>query len=312
MQPLKDVPQEAQAIKTHFPAESVTRLNNPSVEALARSLRGKGTWFFLGHGDAYVRGEFMPLFVGDNGLCANGLQAISMDALVTTMSANCDRLSLVVLNGCKTLSLAREILARCPTVSSCVCWESASHSSAASVFGAAFAQGLAEYGGHKRAVKRAFEAAKATLLRQLEPGRLSGGVPVGLPRYALVDPEDASAVHHCCPCEPRCAEGYECPLIGRLRDESGTRWGGQRPPLAAGVPCVLCRATALDEDDTRCQALNFHSIAGPARIAAFDVGGSTEDLPEPRYARRFARDGGAMRERAWSPEAAEVAGGAAR
>ena len=46
--------------------------------------------------------------------------------------------------------------------------------------------------------------------------------------------------------------------------------------------------------------------------AGFDVGGSTEDLPEPRYSRRFARDGGAMRERVWSPEAAEVAGGAAR
>jgi len=245
VRPLLDVPDEAAAIEAAFPPHCIHRVDNPSVDDLAECLKGRGTWFFLGHGDAVVRGEYMPLFVGDNGVCETGLQAISNEALVSTMAANADMLKLVVLNGCKTLGLAREILHRCPTVHYIVCWETSSHSAAATIFGTAFAKALAEFGSGKRArVRRAFESAKAALLRQLEPGRLDGGVPVGLPRYALTDPEDARVVTQACPCAQPCGEN-QCPFIGRLIPPNHNYSSrAQLPPLAAGVPCVLCRANA--------------------------------------------------------------------
>ena len=86
--------------------------------------------------------------------------------------------------------------------------------------------------------------AKATLLRQMEPGRLNGGVPVGLPRYALTDPEDMAQVNQCCPCAVMCPDGH-CPFIGRtIPPDHNYTCTAQLPALAAGVPCVLCRATA--------------------------------------------------------------------
>ena len=245
VRPLVEVPAEARAIQDAFPAHATTRLDDPSVDALAAALPGHNTWFFLGHGDAMVRGERMPLFVGDNGRCANGLQAISHEALVSTLAAALTsrsnmHLRLVVLNGCKTLPLADAILRRCASVQHVVCWQSSSHSGAAAVFGGALARGLAESGGRPHGVRRAFEGAKAAVLRQLEPGRLAGGAPVGLPKYVLEDPEDLVKVHARCPCSPRCGHGFVCPLVGRLITP-GRATHRQLPPMAAGLPCFLSR-----------------------------------------------------------------------
>ena len=235
VRPLVDVPEEAKAIEAAFPAHATTRLDNPSVDALAAALPGRTSWFFLGHGDAMVRGERMPLFVGDNGRCANGLQAISHEALVATLAAACDHhLTLVVLNGCKTLPLADAILERCTNVQHVICWQSSSHSGAASVFGTALARGLAESGARPRGVQRAFESAKAAVLRVVEHGHLAGGAPVGLPLYVLEDPEDHAKVY---------ASG---PLVGRLvtTERAGTKLR-QLPPVAAGVPCLRTRAAEV-------------------------------------------------------------------
>lgn len=245
VRPLVEVPAEARAIQDAFPSHATTRLDDPSVDALAAALPGHNTWFFLGHGDAMVRGERMPLFVGDNGRCANGLQAISHEALVSTLAAALPsrsnaHLRLVVLNGCKTLPLADAILRRCTSVQHVVCWQSSSHSGAAAVFGSSLARGLAESGARPRGVRRAFEGAKAAVLRQLEPGRLTGGAPVGLPKYVFEDPEDLVKVHARCPCSPRCGHGFVCPLVGRLITP-GRATHRQLPPMAAGLPCFLSR-----------------------------------------------------------------------
>jgi len=236
---LKDVPREADAIELAFPPYLTTRLDNPSYETLARNLAYRTVWFFLGHGDAIVRGEMMPLFVGDNGLCENGLQAISADLIITTLNSEGSNVRVVVLNGCKTIMLGREILARCPHVNFVVCWQTASHSSAADVFGATIAHYLAENDGESRAVHRAFDSAKSAVLRQLEPGRLANGVPVGVPRYALMDPGCERTIQHLCPCQPACRSQRRCPFVGRLKQGRSHR---TLPPIAAGVPCLLCHA----------------------------------------------------------------------
>lgn len=168
VRPLVDVPAEADAIQAAFPAHTTTRIDNPSVDELARQLVGRATWFFLGHGDALVRGERNLLFVGETGRNRNGLQALSHAALVSTLGSACDQLSLVVLNGCKTRPLAEVILAHCPTVENVICWQSTSHSAAAGVFGATLAKGLAEHGTRTRGVQRAFDGAKAAVLRQVK------------------------------------------------------------------------------------------------------------------------------------------------
>ena len=242
VQPLLDVPEEARAIQAAFSAHSTVLLNDPSIDALAAALPGKTTWFFLGHGDAMVHGERMLLFVGDNGRCMNGLQALSHDALASMIASSSRNLSTIVLNGCKTLSLAKAILAHCSNVLHVVCWQSASHSGAAAVFGAELARGMAkEDGARTSGVQRAFEGAKAAVLRQLEPGKLVGGAPIGLPMYAFEDPEDKARVHSCCPCVPQCPAD-SCWMMGRLIMRGSTQ-GVQRQlfPRAAGLPCLLTR-----------------------------------------------------------------------
>lgn len=85
----------------------------------------------------------------------------------------------------------------------------------------------------------AFEAAKARVLAEVEPGVLDNGMRGSVQKYALVDPDDPS-VHQCSACDgARCPP--RCPWRGRLKPPQDARalpaeWRGR---LAMGEPTLL-------------------------------------------------------------------------
>ena len=153
----------------------------------------------------------MLVFTGDNGLASNGLVAMSTELLVSIVNAHGARLRVIVLNGCKTSDAAQALLLQCPGVQLCICWSTAVHSEAASIFATALANMLDDDGNDDLAtVSAAFHAAKAAVLERLQMGRLRGDGLIGTPLYAFLDPEDECTTHQECPCASKC---HACPCV---------------------------------------------------------------------------------------------------
>ena len=177
-----------------------------------------------------VHNRPMLVFTGDNGLTSDGLVAVSTDLLVSIINSRGTRLRLVVLNSCKTFDAAQTILLQCPTVDYCICWTTAVHSEAATIFATALADVLAADGylaGNEisATVSKAFYAAKAAVLEQVQLSRLRGVGPIGTPLYTFLDPKNEFATYQECPCANRC---QNCPCV--LRGSN-----------AAPSQCVLIR-----------------------------------------------------------------------
>jgi len=205
------------------------RIDNPSVEELATSLKGCSVRYFLGHGDGKVQGEAVPVFVSSRGAAGGaGLETVSHEALVQTV--RCSGLQTVVLNGCCTSSLA-EALHREAGVRYVICWDTIVIDEAARVFGVALATQLAQH----VEPKEAFEQAKGALLRENTPGVLDeSNFQARVTKFSLCDPADPTRVHTTCTtsCEIRCR------LKGRLLMACASV-KDSLPPLAAGVPRLL-------------------------------------------------------------------------
>ena len=211
------------------------------------------------------------LFSGDNGIASGGLVAASSDLLVSIIHSHGRRLRLLVLNGCKTFAIAQAILLQCPTVECCVCWTTPVHSEAASIFANALADALAFEcyvvgNDGVSAVSRAFSAAKAAVLQQVQVGHVRGVGPIGTPLYTFLDPADELTTYQACPCasrrclicpcacpevEPHAFESAMTTTRSTLRVPS-VRWVGrarhpnegarQLPAIAAGIPGLLYRS----------------------------------------------------------------------
>ena len=129
----------------------------------------------------------------------------------------------VVLLADHSVDMALSILKACPSVDFCVGWSTALHEDAAQLFIAHFRQMLTTTcwtPSCAAAANRAFHAARALLLQEVQFGRASSsgaaGVPVGTPLYAFADPKTAPT------CTPTHAQ--------------------EPPPIAVGCPLLLHRA----------------------------------------------------------------------
>ena len=161
----------------------------------------------------------MLLFVGDNGFFSNALQLLPADHLVALINQHGTKLALVILNGCKTSQAAHEILKQCPQVKFCICWSTRVHSEAAALFGKALAHNLAHIDFDEReAVNQAYWGAMEAVLKARQPGRLHA-MPLGIPMYKFVDPDDERNVYQTCPCSnahpcspcPYASDGHHTP-----------------------------------------------------------------------------------------------------
>ena len=112
-----------------------------------------------------------------------------------------------------TFDAAHAILLQCPNVDFCICWTTVVHSEAASIFAIALADMLAADGylsgnDNPDTVWKAFHAAKAAVLEQVQLGRLRGVGPIGTPLYTFLDPKNHLTTYQECPCANRC---QNCP-----------------------------------------------------------------------------------------------------
>ena len=180
----------------------------------------------------------MLVFTGENGPTPDGLVAVSTDLLVSIINSHGLRLRLIVLNSCMTFDAAQAILLRCPTVDFCMCWTTAVHSEAATIFATALADVLAanDYlagNDNLDTVSKAFYAAKAAVLEQVQLSRLRGVGPIGTPLYTFLDPKNDSTTYQACPCAHRC---QSCPCVSRGSNAAPSR-------------CVLIRAQVCPQVD---------------------------------------------------------------
>jgi len=219
----------------------------PTIAELRAALGGVDTWWYAGpeHGG-------LPVFATDAGhaarargapLNASGpalLCAPSLDEIVALVGEACTGgpLRTVVLNACNTLPLAEAIFSR-TSVQTVICWETLVEDTAARIFGCALASAVA----NGSPPEMAFEAARAAVTSQVEPGSQGGGRA----KYALYDPAVA--------------------INGRVPP----RFPGSAPgPVAAGMPQLLQRQP-LSEG-----ALASHARKGdPVRPASPGAGSAS-------------------------------------
>ena len=104
---LADVKTEAQAVQENFGGASCAelRLDMPFAD-LGPALAGKRIWWFAGHGDAPLVGEFVPAFFN-----AGAIESVSIKSIAETVRAHSDtgQLQMVVLTGCQTLGLGKAL-----------------------------------------------------------------------------------------------------------------------------------------------------------------------------------------------------------
>ena len=106
-----------------------------------------------------------------------------------------------------------------------ICWTTAVHSEAATIFATTLADVLAADGyltgnDNLATVSKAFHAAKAAVLEQVQLSRLRGVGPIGTPLYTFLDPKNGFATYQECPCANGCQASFlDCGGRGRPDDE---------------------------------------------------------------------------------------------
>jgi len=166
---------------------------------------------------------FMLRVLSENGEIA----AVSIDTLIKVVKPHAHKLRLVVLMGCKTEHLAKEL--RKVGIQYVICWRSKVADSAGPVFGSALAAGLAGAELKRSTIKRAFEDAKMELLLETEPACIAGGPVRRVQKYKLVDPESIY-VHQDGVHKGRVAVGDKL-IHGKVVQPRGE--------IAAGIPLFL-------------------------------------------------------------------------
>ena len=221
---LDGVDREAREVEAHFNAVepgSAQVMLDASVETLDEKLEGKKLFFFIGHGDALLRGEAVLAFVSRDG----ELESVEASTLVAIFRKHVQRGSLreVVLMGCGTRALGDRLRAEAG-MEVVVCWESKLHNQAAPIFSKAYARARAS----GSAPPAAFEDAQIAVRATTEPGRYdnNNNMPARVQKYEFVDPDDATV----------------SPSTRRLIMANVTRHG----PIAAGVPRLLLGDSAPD------------------------------------------------------------------
>lgn len=200
-------------------AASIFARGDVTAEALRCALFNVPTrrFLFIGHADAPMSGakndalralslarhlnEDRTLgFVTQDG----SLAAARPSDLATLLGRHgADRggpLELVVLNGCRSLDLARAVQAA--GVPFVVCWRTKAHDAAARLFSKAFfeALGYLQKSERRRSTldkrldqyAQAFREALDSIRFETRPGTLANGVRANVPRFELKDPNDDS------------------------------------------------------------------------------------------------------------------------
>lgn len=181
--------EEAQRTQTAFGGRSrAALLLNPCIEDFHSALVGRSTWWFSGHGDATLQGEFVPAFA------INGaLQTVSIKTLIDMVRPHAVSgcLKRVIFTGCCTLQLGKRLHAEA-CVSEIVCWETVMPDE----IGPAFADALATALAVGSAIRVAFDAGRSAVHRLTESGHLDNGLPANVQMFELdVDPMDGTRVN---------------------------------------------------------------------------------------------------------------------
>ena len=207
---LPDVLLEQQSVTAALRRAFTTKpLKEPSFADVCRAVRDErvAVLFLSFHGDAQLpgRAETMPIFVAADGRPeAHTAEAIA-DGLKDAAAAASGRLTVVVLNGCRTRALGARLGAFVDFV---LCWDTIVHTAAARIFGAAFAAALVDDermpAQREAMAKAAFAKARAAVeaAGQID-GQLDNGQDALIPKYILdVDPLDESQVRARGPAAP--------------------------------------------------------------------------------------------------------------
>ena len=257
--------EEAERLEAHFnTAEpgSVETLKDASLADLDEALKGKSTFFFLGHGDMVLQGEYVLAFVGADGK----LESITADTLVSIFKkhAKHGHLKEVVLMGCCTKALGERLRSEAG-VEVVICWDSKLHDKAAPIFSESYAKARAAM----VAPKAAFDQAKLAVEAKTEDGYYDNGVQGKVAMYKFVAPEDRTAVYQKDECG-RMPDGRF--HLGRLKVFAQRALRG---PFAAGLP-ILIESSSVESALTALSGLEEKA----AKIASASVDKVTEDLLE--------------------------------
>lgn len=205
-------------------------------------------FLFSGHGDAELgpsgasgEGASRTLgFTSPNG----GLETVTPETLADVLGAHSPRcggcLSTVVLNGCQTSHMGERV--RAAGVTFVLCWRTKAENTAARLLACSFFASLAAGRGHHQA----FEDAKAAVRCVTRPGRLANGVQSSVPAYELRDPLDGGLLPQIQqqPSSPGSTDGSNDAIASGTathREGGGpVRRGFSPPPMAAGIPLLLC------------------------------------------------------------------------
>ena len=188
--PLEELDDEAHGVQECFPKDAdVRQKRNLDPEELREEMlsRRPRAFLFIGHADANLNGQHTLAFTDRR----RQLVVVDPDVLARILGGHAPKqggpLELVVLNGCKSLELARAIHAA--GVPHVVAWRTRVDNEAARIFSVAFFQALFTHGCSHSA---AFEQAKQRIETVTGPGnvnRMSGEVP----RFELRDPDDSNS-----------------------------------------------------------------------------------------------------------------------
>ena len=225
------------------------RRGGSATDLRSELLRHPYTHFlFSGHGDAELgpsgasgEGASRTLgFTSPNG----GLETVTPETLADVLGAHSPRcggcLSTVVLNGCQTSHMGERV--RAAGVTFVLCWRTKAENTAARLLACSFFASLAAGRGHHQA----FEDAKAAVRCVTRPGRLANGVQSSVPAYELRDPLDGGLLPQIQqqPSSPGSTDGSNDAIASGTathREGGGpVRRGFSPPPMAAGIPLLLC------------------------------------------------------------------------
>ena len=107
-------------------------------------------------------------------------------------------------------------------VANVICTETRVHDEAAFTIGVAYAHTLAHTADYTRTgYRRAFEAAVNAVRALTERRVLDGGIPAFTPRFAFIDPDDATLVEQSGPRRGRCRAAAGADAVGRI---AAGRW----------------------------------------------------------------------------------------
>ena len=181
---LKEPTHEVNAsVSTLISAGAICTCSDTSLSASALNglLVGQDAVFFSGHtgaNDDEHHGRTLAFVRG------GVAEHIDSEALTSMVAAHRATLKFVILNGCRSLHLALQLVhAGLPAVA---CWETAVADEAAALFGIGLARGLAQ----GRAIPGAFDAGVAAILSATE---LAPSGRRWVPKFALVSPETSGA-----------------------------------------------------------------------------------------------------------------------